>query len=131
MHTVSVPLRLPARQAAADARLPGRAAGARRLPALTIAGCASLWGRVEGLVRGKLIFEASLTPTKKSHAVYFIFSVEFPQSRNARSNTEKPVAEDEDVQAERIRTSHRLNTSIEGGGDATAEWVVECSAAQE
>lgn len=36
-----------------------------------------------------------------------------PQSRDARSNTEKPVAEDEDVQAERIRTATALNTSIE------------------
>uniref|UniRef100_A0A4W2CGI7 ABC transporter domain-containing protein n=1 Tax=Bos indicus x Bos taurus TaxID=30522 RepID=A0A4W2CGI7_BOBOX len=36
-----------------------------------------------------------------------------PQSRDARSNAEEPIGEDEDVQAERIRTATALNTSIE------------------
>uniref|UniRef100_A0A8C6G1K5 ATP binding cassette subfamily A member 6 n=1 Tax=Moschus moschiferus TaxID=68415 RepID=A0A8C6G1K5_MOSMO len=36
-----------------------------------------------------------------------------PKSRDARSNAEKPVGEDEDVQAERIRTATALNMSIE------------------
>ncbi|XP_055264698.1 ATP-binding cassette sub-family A member 6 isoform X6 [Moschus berezovskii] len=36
-----------------------------------------------------------------------------PKSRDAHSNAEKPVGEDEDVQAERIRTATALNMSIE------------------
>ncbi|XP_055430976.1 ATP-binding cassette sub-family A member 6-like isoform X2 [Bubalus kerabau] len=36
-----------------------------------------------------------------------------PQSRDAHSNADEPIGEDEDVQAERIRTATALNTSIE------------------
>uniref|UniRef100_A0A8C2SFQ4 ABC transporter domain-containing protein n=1 Tax=Capra hircus TaxID=9925 RepID=A0A8C2SFQ4_CAPHI len=61
-----------------------------------------------------LMFEASLTPTKKIACYLFrLFCRISPQSRDAHSNTEKPVAEDEDVQAERIRTATALNTSVE------------------
>uniref|UniRef100_A0A4W2I744 ATP binding cassette subfamily A member 6 n=1 Tax=Bos indicus x Bos taurus TaxID=30522 RepID=A0A4W2I744_BOBOX len=50
---------------------------------------------------------------KPTCCVFHLFCRISPQSRDARSNAEEPIGEDEDVQAERIRTATALNTSIE------------------
>uniref|UniRef100_A0A4W2GLK8 ATP binding cassette subfamily A member 6 n=1 Tax=Bos indicus x Bos taurus TaxID=30522 RepID=A0A4W2GLK8_BOBOX len=52
-------------------------------------------------------------PKKPTCCVFHLFCRISPQSRDARSNAEEPIGEDEDVQAERIRTATALNTSIE------------------
>ena len=64
--------------------------------------------------------------------MFHLFCRISPQSRDARSNAEEPIGEDEDVQAERIRTATALNTSIEEVGIQVSKWVLmECSGTQE
>ena len=49
--------------------------------------------------------------TRKPHVTFhFLYRIS-PQSRNAPPNPEESVDEDEDVQAERIRTATALTTS--------------------
>uniref|UniRef100_A0A8C2SGT9 ABC transporter domain-containing protein n=1 Tax=Capra hircus TaxID=9925 RepID=A0A8C2SGT9_CAPHI len=86
------------------------------VPSATLSGFTAFLQQVRNVIKclEKLMFEASLTPTKKIACYLFrLFCRISPQSRDAHSNTEKPVAEDEDVQAERIRTATALNTSVE------------------
>uniref|UniRef100_A0A8C2SEM8 ABC transporter domain-containing protein n=1 Tax=Capra hircus TaxID=9925 RepID=A0A8C2SEM8_CAPHI len=91
-------------------------AGGFFIPSATLSGFTAFLQQVRNVIKclEKLMFEASLTPTKKIACYLFrLFCRISPQSRDAHSNTEKPVAEDEDVQAERIRTATALNTSVE------------------
>ena len=55
--------------------------------------------------------------------IFHLFCRISPKSRDARSNEEEHAGEDEDVQAERIRTATALNTSIEEVGTQVAKWV--------
>lgn len=63
--------------------------------------------------------------------IFHLFCRISPKSRDARSNAEEHAGEDEDVQAERIRTATALNTSIEEVGHKWQNELMEYSGAQE
>lgn len=68
--------------------------------------------------------DTSLTPRKlMCRSLHFLHRIA-PRSRDARPNPEEPVDEDEDVQAERIRTATALTTSIEEVGKQVTRWML-------
>ena len=65
-----------------------------------------------------------MTPRKITCCVFHFLCRISPKSRDGRPNPEEPVDEDEDVQAERIRTATALTISTEEVEKQATEWVL-------